>query len=554
MVYKKVLAGVLAATLAFSGVFAAFPKTAKAETSAVDSSEWNKYANRYIYNQLNADEQKFYDALMEECQLYMTGGGDLESSRMPGVSYGALSREKARQIYTLFWFENPQFYYVYGNWDADFSDGKLYPHAYDKFIKEADRLAGASAIKEKIDEYDSVVSKEKNDYDKIKKIHDMILDDVTRNPEANGTLDPEQHTFSQSIWSPLMMGKTVCKGYGVVFYMLCNKQGIECVQENSNDHIYNRVKLDGIWYMVDVSHDDDMAEAKGVHYVYDWFLKSYDTFQKMDPNGHHKTRDFFVPYMPEAKQDYNSILVPSSNAMNGDAICTYPVGEVFLPKMEYLEAMRAVDLDFPEFTFGELFKNGARVKIDWNSSVVKPDALDSVTLLAYDFENREGKVAIKEVKSYYSDANNDPALFGNFKSRNFNLSSFRMDTKEYVFQIKLVYNQNGKQYKQGFFYVPESSALVFAKSIKQIIIGPKSSYTYKASKLKKEAVSFNLNAKAKTALSYKVTKGAKYVSVDKAGKVMLKKGTPKGNYKIKITAAKAAVYVQATKTIIIKVK
>lgn len=63
-----------------------------------------------------------------------------------------------------------------------------------------------------------------------------------------------------------------------------------------------------------------------------------------------------------------------------------------------------------------------------------------------------------------------------------------------------------------------------------------SSKTVNYSSLKKSAMSFSIGASAKTSLTYKATVGSKYLSVDKKGKVTVKKGTPKGTYRIAVTA------------------
>ena len=104
------------------------------------------------------------------------------------------------------------------------------------------------------------------------------------------------------------------------------------------------------------------------------------------------------------------------------------------------------------------------------------------------------------------------------------------------------------------------AAVTIAKLIsKTQKITNKSVASYKASKLKKKAQTFSLNAKAQGKITYKVTVGkSKYITVTKAGKVTLKKGCKKGTYKIKISAAaktSGKYYYKATsKTISIKVK
>ncbi len=83
---------------------------------------------------------------------------------------------------------------------------------------------------------------------------------------------------------------------------------------------------------------------------------------------------------------------------------------------------------------------------------------------------------------------------------------------------------------------------------------------YKAKKLRKKKVSFNLKAKrtGNGKLTYKVTKypkkGKKFISVNRFGRVTLKKGAKKGVYKITVTAAETSSYKKAVKVVAIKVK
>ena len=93
------------------------------------------------------------------------------------------------------------------------------------------------------------------------------------------------------------------------------------------------------------------------------------------------------------------------------------------------------------------------------------------------------------------------------------------------------------------------------KKAKQTITAKASAKTYKASVLKKKKQAFSIGAKAsgKGKLTYKSNK-TKYVTVSTKGKVTIKKGTPKGTYKITVTAAATGNFKKATKTIKITVK
>lgn len=81
--------------------------------------------------------------------------------------------------------------------------------------------------------------------------------------------------------------------------------------------------------------------------------------------------------------------------------------------------------------------------------------------------------------------------------------------------------------------------------------------TYSAKKLGTKNAIFSLRAKTTGdgKLSYEVTKGSsKYIEVNKKGKVILKKGCPKGSYQVTITASKTSNYKDTKKVVTITVK
>lgn len=85
----------------------------------------------------------------------------------------------------------------------------------------------------------------------------------------------------------------------------------------------------------------------------------------------------------------------------------------------------------------------------------------------------------------------------------------------------------------------------------QSISAKATSKKYKKSTLAKKSQSFGIGAKAKNKLSYK--SGSKRLSVSSKGTVTVKKGTPKGTYKVTVSAAKSTNYKAASKTITVKV-
>jgi len=79
---------------------------------------------------------------------------------------------------------------------------------------------------------------------------------------------------------------------------------------------------------------------------------------------------------------------------------------------------------------------------------------------------------------------------------------------------------------------------------------------YKKSAVDSKTRSYKLGAVGDpgTKLTYKVVTGAKYISVNKYGKVTVKKGTPKGKYKITVSNTNTAQYLAGPKNAYVTVK
>ena len=69
----------------------------------------------------------------------------------------------------------------------------------------------------------------------------------------------------------------MCADYTDVFNLLCNAAGYEAVyaggSADGEPHAWSAVKLEGTWYYVDATWDDNED-----HCGYTYFLKGYDTF------------------------------------------------------------------------------------------------------------------------------------------------------------------------------------------------------------------------------------------------------------------------------------
>ncbi len=101
-------------------------------------------------------------------------------------------------------------------------------------------------------------------YKKVRYIHDQLTSSIDYTYNSN---------FNQSIYSAVVLRKTVCAGYAKAFQYYMNMLGIQCTYvtgvANGQDHAWNMVKLGGEFYNMDVTFDDPIGNpSNSYHYQY----------------------------------------------------------------------------------------------------------------------------------------------------------------------------------------------------------------------------------------------------------------------------------------------
>jgi hypothetical protein len=103
----------------------------------------------------------------------------------------------------------------------------------------------------------------KNEYEKIKIVHDHIVKNTVYDSEGfdNDSVQPNQY----SMYGTLIENSAVCEGYAETFLYFMDKLNIECQQvfgtANGNNHAWNLVKVDGLWYQIDLTFDDPVPDT-----------------------------------------------------------------------------------------------------------------------------------------------------------------------------------------------------------------------------------------------------------------------------------------------------
>lgn len=257
---------------------------------------------RHLYNQLDDTAKIIYSKIYQNKENIKTGTYkiDFENAFQPLLSQenGELELKKQYQsaVEALI-YENPDIFYLdvtkmYFNIEKI---TKITGIKYNAFIDSGNESSYLSSVfysKEDIEEYEKQIKQiknqiiaqidGKNDYQKIKMIHDYLIDSIEYENDLT-----QNNVYD--IYGALVNKRCVCEGYAKAFQYLMNESGIENTivigtgtnsRNKTENHAWNYVKLDGQWYAVDVTWDDPILSIGGKltdHSRYANFLKGSKT-------------------------------------------------------------------------------------------------------------------------------------------------------------------------------------------------------------------------------------------------------------------------------------
>lgn len=124
------------------------------------------------------------------------------------------------------------------------------------------------------------------DYDKIKTIHDYIINNTKYDLENSDEMK------SHKAYGPLFNNVATCNGYTDLMAIFLTEMGYdnykvattEEIGDNTEGHVWNAVKIDNIWYHLDLTWDDPVS-SDGEDYLYHkYFLIDTEELQTADAN------------------------------------------------------------------------------------------------------------------------------------------------------------------------------------------------------------------------------------------------------------------------------
>ena len=116
--------------------------------------------------------------------------------------------------------------------------------------------------------------------DTVLYLHDCLAHRYAYDTRAEAEANADAYTF-------LRDGVGICQAYALAFLALCQGAGLEAdlVVSDVMDHAWNHVRVDGVWYHVDVTRDDPIPAEGGTPTVTHTRLLRSDG--GMDAMGYH---------------------------------------------------------------------------------------------------------------------------------------------------------------------------------------------------------------------------------------------------------------------------
>ncbi len=290
------------------------PQIIEIESDSIKDREeninYNTKIDKYFYNQLNEYSKTIYKALEVNKENMKTGTYEINLgtefsillSQNDGEELLGEYYQTAIESYT---YDNPEIFYIqfsklYLNIETTTRGTKKTYRVFINSGNENNYLTDEFSSKEKIDyaikEIEKikayfVQNKKVNVYENIKMVHDYLIESI----EYDQTISKSN---IYDLYGALINKECVCEGYAKAFKYLMDTMDIPCTivigkatnsEGDTENHAWNYVQLNGIWYAVDCTWDDPILEGPGfISYSskYKYFLKGENDFDKSHfPNG-----------------------------------------------------------------------------------------------------------------------------------------------------------------------------------------------------------------------------------------------------------------------------
>ena len=229
-----------------SGDFAyAFMDFEKGELSLLQEGDFDieiseKHSDRAL---IQSAEEKIYQGL-----LNVSDSINIYVNRIPAEDVGALLSNVIN--------DNPDLFYVSSSYRTMSYNGSSYVYSIIPYysMSKSEIESSREIFNRGVEKALSTVDSSMNDLQKALTIHDYMCDNAIYPADVKNNDDDLFH----SAYGFFYDGNVVCAGYTLAYSYLMHELGIECeyVSSSAMQHAWNKIKIDGKWYNVDLTYDD----------------------------------------------------------------------------------------------------------------------------------------------------------------------------------------------------------------------------------------------------------------------------------------------------------
>ena len=225
------------------------------------SEGYQPVTSTYSYDALPKEGEKLlYNKILENC--YDISPDPTEGRYpMPRIELNgySLSEAEVRTTSKALTDDHPEIFWLTGTIGYYSDESMTAIQTYSNFSPE-EVGTRVSAMRSAANAFYTSVPDGLSAFEREVMVHDFLIDHVEYDKNVDTINLDNNNPDTYTAYGALVNKVSVCEGYVRAFQMLLNGLGVECVgvigESQNQMHIWNAVKLDGSWYYVDPTWDD----------------------------------------------------------------------------------------------------------------------------------------------------------------------------------------------------------------------------------------------------------------------------------------------------------
>ena len=204
-------------------------------------------------------EKQLYTNLLDVCYEFFPEKDNYGIYAMPQVKLDgySLTDAQARTVIKALTDDHPEIFWLTGTIGCYSDNEETVIRLYSNYSPE-EVDARVNALRTAVNEFYATVPDGLSAFERQVLVHDFLIDSVEYDSNADDPNNISPDVFT--VYGAMVNHVAVCEGYARAFQMLLNGLGVECVglmgQSQGENHMWNAVKEDDLWYQTDVTWDD----------------------------------------------------------------------------------------------------------------------------------------------------------------------------------------------------------------------------------------------------------------------------------------------------------